>query len=236
METTLKAELRTDRGSGDAGRLRADGRVPAVLYGHGMTPVAIHVSGLELLHLFRQAGGSNVLVDLQVDGDSHLTIAREIQRDHIRNRFVHVDFMTVRRDEKIKVVVEVHEVGESVGVHEGGVVEHHLRELEVECFPGDVPDRIEADITELEIGDMLHVRDITAPEGVAILSDPDAAVVSVITPAALRVEADLTVPGEAPAEVAEAPEAAPAEAAEAEGGEAPESEPGAQDADAAPAE
>ena len=234
METTLKAELRTERGSGDAGRLRADGRVPAVLYGHGMTPVAIHVSGLELLHLFRQAGGSNVLVDLRVDGDAHLAIAREIQRDHIHNRFVHIDFMTVRRDEKIKVVVEVYEIGESVGVHEGGVVEHHLRELELECLPGDVPDRIEADITALEIGDMLHVRDIVVPEGVTVLSDPDAAVISVITPAALRVEADLTVPGEAPAEIAEAE--VPAEEAPAEGGEAPESGSAPEDTGAPPAE
>jgi large subunit ribosomal protein L25 len=216
MEETLKAELRERRGSGDAGRLRAAGRVPAVLYGHGMDPLAIHVSGLDLLHLFHRAGGSNVLVDLKVDGDSHLAIAREVQRDHIRNRFVHVDFMTVRRDEKIKVTVEVHEVGESVGVHEGGVIEHHLREVEVECLPGDVPERIEADITSLAIGDMLYVRDIRPPEGVTILTDPDAAVISVITPAALRVEADLSVPGEAPAEVEvaeEAPAEAPAEAA-----------------------
>lgn len=215
METKLKAELRAETGKGPAHRLRASGRVPAVLYGHGMEPLPISVSGQDLLHLFHRAG-ANALVDLQVDGSKHLAIARDVQRDHIHNRYVHLDFLAVRRDEKITIVVEVHAVGESIGVHDGGVVEHHLREIELECLPGDVPDRIEADITNLAIGDMLHVRDITPPQGATFLSDPDMAVLSVIMPAILQVEADLTVPGEeaaAPEPEAEAPPAA-AEAAE----------------------
>jgi large subunit ribosomal protein L25 len=133
-----------------------------------------------------------------------------VQRDHIHSRFVHVDFLAVRADEKIKVSVEVYEVGDSVGVREGGVVEHHLREIDVECLPGDVPERLEADITELHIGDMLHVSDVGIPEGVTFLTDPDTPVMSIITPAALRVEADLTLPGEEAPVVEEAPEEAPA--------------------------
>jgi large subunit ribosomal protein L25 len=120
------------------------------------------------------------------------------------------------------VDVPVVEIGESVGVKEGGVVEHHLRELHIECLPQDVPEHIEVDITALAIGDMVHVSDIASPQGVTILTNPEDAVLSVITPAALRVEAELELPGE------EAPEAAPAEgeegeeAAEGEGGEAAE--------------
>jgi large subunit ribosomal protein L25 len=215
-ETKLKAELRTETGKGPAHRLRAVGRVPATLYGHGMDPLSISVSGQDLIHLFHQAG-QNALVDLQVDGSEHLAIARDVQRDHLHGRYIHLDFLAIRRDEKIRVSVQVFEVGESVGVEEGGVVEHHLREIELECLPADVPERIDVDITNMRIGDMVHVGEVPPPEGAAFLTDPETPVLSIIMPAILQVEADLTVPGEEPVEV-EVPEAEEAaEAAEAEG-------------------
>ena len=92
-----------DRAGRLARRLRASGRVPATLYGRGVDATSIHVSAQDLLHLFHQGGGSSVLVDLKLDGEEHLTIVREVQRDHIHNRFIHVDFMAVRRDEAIVV-------------------------------------------------------------------------------------------------------------------------------------
>jgi large subunit ribosomal protein L25 len=223
METKLLAERREGTGKGVARKLRAAGRVPAVLYGQNQEAVAISVDARELVHLFHQAASANVLLDLVLDGQEHLTIPREVQRDHIRSRFVHVDFLVVRRDETIAVNVEVVEVGDAPGVKAGGVIEHHLRELHVECFPQDVPEHIEADISALEIGDMLHVRDLVLPKGVTALTNPDDAVLSVITPAALRVEAELLLPGEEapPEEEVEAP----AEE-EAEGEEAPAAEEG----------
>jgi large subunit ribosomal protein L25 len=236
-ETKLKAELRSETGKGPAHRLRAAGRVPAVLYGHGMEPLSISVSGQDLLHLFHKAG-VNALVDLQVDGDEHLAIARDVQRDHLHGRYIHLDFLAIRRDEKIRVSVQVVEVGESVGIEAGGVVEHHLREIELECLPADVPERIEVDITRMRIGDMVHVGEIPPPEGATFLTDPETPVLSIIMPAILQVEADLTVPGEEPvaeveeeaAEAEEAPEAAEGEAAAegktAEGEEAPAEEGG----------
>jgi large subunit ribosomal protein L25 len=196
METKLVAERREGTGKGVARKLRAAGRVPAVLYGQDQESVAISVDARELIHLFHQAASANVLLDLVLDGTEHLTIPREVQRDHIHSRFVHVDFLVVRRDETIAVNVEVLEVGEAPGVKAGGVIEHHLRELHVECFPQDVPEHINADISALEIGDMLHVRDLVLPKGVTVLTNPDDAVLSVITPAALRVEAELLLPGE----------------------------------------
>lgn len=211
METKLVAERRDDAGKGVARKLRAAGRVPGVLYGHGEAPVALSVNSKELLHLFHHGGGSNALIGLEIDGSSHLAIPREVQRDHIRGSFIHIDFLAVSRDEKIKVTVEVSETGEAEGVKAGGVVEHHLREVEVECLPQDVPERIEVDITEMELGDMLHVSDLAAPTGVTILTDPETSVISIITPAALRTEADLSTPGADGAEVVEAP-AAEAEA------------------------
>lgn len=222
METKLVAERRDDAGKGVARKLRAAGRVPGVLYGHGEDPISLSVNSRELLHLFHHGGGSNALIGLEIDGASHLTIPREIQRDHIRGSFIHIDFLAVSRDEKIKVTVEVNETGEAEGVKAGGVVEHHLREVEVECLPQDVPERIEVDITEMLLGDMLHVRDLTAPNGVTILTDEDTSVISIITPAALRTEADLSTPGAEGVEVPEAPAAEEEEAAEpAAEGEAP---------------
>src|SRR4249920_3428095 len=181
MATTLEAELREETGKGAGRRLRATGRVPGILYGHAMEPIKLSISGQDLLHLFHASGGASMVLDLKVDGKTHLAI---------------------RRDEMITLAVEVHAVGEAPGVKAGGVIEHHLRDVEVECLPSNVPEGIQLDVSELEIGDMLRVSDIVAPEGVTVLTDPATPVISVITPAALRTEADLTLPGE------EAPEAA----------------------------
>lgn len=230
METKLQAVRRDETGKGVARRLRADGRVPGVLYGHELDPVALSVDSREMFHILHGAAGANALVDLIVDGKEHLALAREIQRDHIHNALIHIDFLAVSRTEAITVSVPVTEVGEAAGVKEGGVIEHHLREVLVECFPQDVPDQIEFDITEVELGDMVHVRDLTAPPKVTILTNLDDAVLSIITPAVLRTEADLSVPGEegveAPAPTDEegvetpAEDDAGAEAPAEEGGEA----------------
>jgi large subunit ribosomal protein L25 len=218
MDTKLEAERRSDSGKGVARKLRAAGRVPAVFYGHDQQATPLSVDAREMVHVLRTSGGSNVLLDLMVDGKAHLAMPREIQRDHIHNRLIHIDFLAVSRTETITVDVPVIEFGEAAGVKEGGVVEHHLRDLHVECLPQDVPERLEVDITELNIGDMIHARDVPVPAGVTLLTNPDDAVLSVITPAALRTEAELLLPGEEAPEV-EVPEAAEGEEAPAEGEE-----------------
>jgi large subunit ribosomal protein L25 len=226
MELTLSAEPRSETGKGAAHRLRAAGRVPGVVYGHGVEATPIHVSALDLLHLFHQSGGGSVLVDLKLDGREYLTIAREIQRDLIRGRFIHVDLMAVRRDEKITVNVELHEVGDAAGVHAGGVIEHHLREVELQCLPADVPERIEFDISALQIGDAVRVGDLAPPEGVEFLTDPDTMVLAIVEPAVMDVELDLAVAGEeaAVAEPVAEEEAAEGETPAAEEGATPEAE------------
>ncbi|MGH2635834.1 MAG: 50S ribosomal protein L25/general stress protein Ctc [Actinomycetota bacterium] len=213
MEQKLVATKREEAGKGVARRLRAGGRVPAVLYGHGMDPIGLSVDAKELFHLFHTGAGTNVLVDLVVDGNEHLAMPREIQRDHIKGRFVHVDFLVVRRDEKITISVPIRVVGESVGVKAGGVVEHHLWELQVECLPTNVPEAIEADISALEIGDGLRVSDLVAPEGATILTNVEDSVVLVTQP---QMAVELEEEEEA-AEAAEG-EAAEGEAAEGEAG------------------
>lgn len=218
MAEKLVADKREGTGKGVARKLRAVGRVPAVLYGGGMDPVPLSVDSRDLYHVMRTGAGANVLIDLMVDGKKQLALPREIQRDHIKGTFVHVDFLAIRADEKITVSVPVHIVGESPGVKAGGVVEHHLWELQVESLPGDVPDAIEADISALEIGTSLKVADLTAPPGAAILTAPDESVVAVQQPQA-RVELEEVAAAEEEAAAEEAAEAPAEEAPAEEGGE-----------------
>ena len=206
MEQRLIAEAREGTGKGAARKLRAAGRVPAILYGHGMDPLALSVDSRELFHLLHTGAGANVLVDLVVDGTEHLALPRDVQRDHIRGRFVHVDFLAVRRDEKIHVTIPLRIVGESPGVKAGGVLEHHLWELNVECLATDVPEAIDVDISGLEIGSGVRVSDLKVRSGVTILTNPEDSVVAVTQPQVAveeEEEAAEAVEGEAAEEEAE---------------------------------
>ena len=190
-EKKLSANLRDGGGKGSARKLRAQGQVPAILYGHGMDPVKVAIDDRDLYHVLHTDAGTNVLVDLHVGKDQHLAMPREIQRDHIRGQFLHVDFLVVRRDEVINVDVPVHLVGESHGVKEGGVVEHHLWDLKVECLPTNVPQSIEADITALGIGEILTVAQISVPSGVTVLTPSEETIVSVVPPPVLKLEEEV---------------------------------------------
>jgi large subunit ribosomal protein L25 len=216
-ELKLVAKGRTDAGKGVARKLRAAGSVPGVLYGHGAEPTPLVVDARELSKILHTGAGSNVLIDLQVDGTSHLAMPREIQRDRLRDLFVHVDFLEVSRDEKITVTVPVHVEGTAPGVKAGGVLEHFLWEVEVECTPGNVPEHISIDISSLEIGDHLKVADLVAPSGITITSNPDDNVVSVIVPQSREMPED--VAAAAAAAAAEGGEGAAPAAAPSEGGE-----------------
>jgi large subunit ribosomal protein L25 len=189
-EVTLKAELRDGRGKGPARRLRAVGKVPATLYGHGIEPLTLAVDARALAHTLSTDAGRNVLIDLEVGSESHLTLARALDRHPLRGAILHVDFLKISRDETITVDIPIQIEGESKGVKEGGVLEHHLWQLHVECLPGNVPERIHVDVTNLAVGDIVHVRDLVPPDGVTILSDGDDIVVSCVVPQVLQVEAE----------------------------------------------
>jgi large subunit ribosomal protein L25 len=160
-----------------------------------------------------------VLINLALDGETYLTLPREIQRDIVRGTLLHVDFLRIRRDVAIQVDVPIHLVGESVGVKEGGVVEHHLWELKVEVLPTDVPESLEADISALAIGDSLHVSDLAVPDNVTVITPLEETLVSVVPPPVLVVE-----PTPEELEMAEAAAAAEGEVAEGEEGAAPAAE------------
>jgi large subunit ribosomal protein L25 len=216
-EYKLAAENRADAGKGAARRLRAAGRVPAVLYGHGTKPKSLSIDARELGHALRTEAGVNVLLELQVGRAKHLALAKEIQRHPVRGTFTHIDFILVRRGEKVHVAVPVHLVGEAPGVREeGGIADQDLYQVNVEAEVTAVPDSVEADVSGLRIGDVLRVGDLKAPEGSAILDDPEASVVSVVPPA-----------------VEPAPEAAEEAEEEAAEGEAPAAAEGEGEAPAA---
>jgi large subunit ribosomal protein L25 len=213
-EYKLAAENRADKGKGAARRLRAAGRVPAVLYGHGTKPRSLSVDAREFSHALRTDAGTNVLLELQVGRTRHLALAKEIQRHPVRGTFTHVDFIVVRRGEMVQVTVPVHLVGEAPGVREGGIADQDLYQVHVEAEVTSVPDAVEADVSGLRIGDVLRVGELKAPAGSTILEDPEASVVSVVppvvepTPEAEEAEAE-AAEGEAPAAEAEG-EAPPA--------------------------
>jgi large subunit ribosomal protein L25 len=229
-EYELTAEKRDQAGKGAARKIRATGRVPAVLYGPQLDPMRLTVDARQLWHALHTDAGTNVLISLAVDGDTFLTMPREVQRDIVRGTLLHVDFLRIRRDVAIQVEVPIHLTGESVGVNEGGVIEHHLWELRIECLPANVPESIDADVTSLNIGDSLHVSDLRIPQHLTVLTPEDETIVSVVPPPVLEVPEEVApeegLPeGEVP-EGAEAPEGA--EGAEGEGpeGEAPPEERG----------
>jgi large subunit ribosomal protein L25 len=211
VEVTLKAEPRTGTGKGVAHKLRAAGKIPAVLYGHGIEAIPVTVELRSLTSALSTESGRNVLIDLEVNGETHLTLARELQRDVLRGTLIHADFLKISRDQTIEVDVPIHVVGESPGVKEGGVVEHHLWAVTVACKPGNVPERLDADISRMVLGDRLLVRDLPLPEGVEMLTEAEETVLSVVVPQVLKLEEE--VPAEAVAEGEEG--AVPAEGEEA---------------------
>jgi large subunit ribosomal protein L25 len=211
-EYKLAAETRTDTGKGPARRARAAGRIPAVLYGHGIKPKHLSVDAREFTHALHTDAGANVLIELQLGRTRHLALAKDIQRHPARGTFTHIDFLLVRRGEKVTVQVPVHLVGEASGVREGGVAEQDLRAVSLEAEVTSVPEAIEADVSGLAIGDVLRVQDLKAPAGTTIADDPDAVVVSVLAPTVEPTPEEAAAAEEAAAEAGEAPAAEEPEA------------------------
>ncbi|MEY2569137.1 MAG: large subunit ribosomal protein [Actinomycetota bacterium] len=235
-EIRIAADQGRPTGSSAARRLRQEGKIPGVVYGHGTDPTPVAVDGRALRAALTTEAGLNALLELEFDGSSQLTLAREIQRHPVRHTVTHVDFVIVRRDEVISADVNITLVGEALEVHrEDGVVAHEMFSLTVQSTPARIPNNLEVDISALKIGDTIRVGDLRLPEGVTTDVDPEAAIVVGQPPQVS--EADLVT--EADAEAAEAAEAAEGEAAEgeaAEGGEAAAAEGGEGGGGEAPAE
>jgi len=233
-EVRLTASPRTASGSRAAGRLRREGLVPAVVYGHGAEPASVSVVRRELRAALSGEAGSNALLDLQVEGEAVLALVKEMQRDAVRNEVTHVDFIRVSRDEAVVVEVPIHFEGEASEVTSGGgTLDQQLFNLTVTAKPGDIPSAITVDVSGMSIGDSVRVGDLSLPRGVTTDVDPEEAVaVAQVSQAAQEAEAlDMEAAAALEAEEGEAAEGEGAEAASADaapGDEAPsEGEPGA---------
>lgn len=203
-QQTLKAEARTGTGTGPVRALRREGWVPGVMYGFGAEPRSLKVREKDLGLLLKTLESEHSLIGVSFGGgEDHTVLIREVQHHPIREEILHVDFMRVSADRLLRVGVPVVLTGIPIGVKDfGGILEHFLREVEVECLPGDIPEHIEVNVEELMVGDALHLSDLTV-EKVTILGDPSAAICVVARPTIMK-EATEAAP-EAAAAGAEAP-------------------------------
>lgn len=183
----LKARRREALGKGPVKRLRIERRIPGILYGSKLEPIPLEIDLRDFERALRTGAGENVILSLKIEGakegkKEHTAIIKEIQLHPILDSYAHVDFNAISLTEKIRVKVPVHTKGEAPGVKEGGVVEHVHREVEVECLPTEIPERLEVSIDQLQIGDSLHVRDLAFPAGVLCILNPEEVLLTVLAP------------------------------------------------------
>lgn len=203
MQTVnLAAESRTNTGKGAARSLRREGKVPAVIYGSSIDSQALAVDHQALGRLLEVIGGEAALLDVSIDGAAPIkALVREVQRNPVRRSdVIHLDLYAVVADEAIEVDVPVHIVGTAEGVrNQGGVLDHHLHRITLKVLPGEIPDHIEIDVTNLMLGHAIHISDITVAKG-EIVNDEGVSIVSVIASRA-EVAATPVVPVEGGPEV-----------------------------------
>jgi large subunit ribosomal protein L25 len=184
QQANLQVSTRSASGKGAARTLRRSGKVPGVIYGHGRAPEAVAVDTTALNKMLVGISAATTIVDVAIDGRAPVkALIREIQRDSLRPaEILHLDLYEIQADEKITLEVPVRLVGIPDGVRNfGGVLDHSLRELEIEVLPGDIPEHVDLDVTALTIGHSLFVRDLQVPKA-RILNDPDTPVCTVVAP------------------------------------------------------
>lgn len=185
----VEAGIRENTGKGVARKLRANGKVPAVVYGGDSQPKHIYIDKHDAYQLLHH---ETTIIELKIENDKKSTpvIVRDYAVDPVTDEVLHIDFQRVKMDEEITAVVPVVLLNEDscVGVKMGGIIQHGLREVEVECLPKDLPAHIEVDIQSLEIGDTIKVADLELPAGVKVAEDPEEIIVTIVPPAVYEEE------------------------------------------------
>jgi len=210
----LPAVLRSEVGKIAGRHLRAEGKIPAIVYGRGTEPVPVAVDEAEFARALSPAAWYHTLIQLEIrdskaggrdlPGSSPTVMIAEVQRDLVRRKVISIDFRRVSLREKVHTHVAVRHIGESPGVKMGGIIDQVMHQIMVECLPTDMPDHLEVDISALEIGDSVRVRDVVLPAGVRLLAPEDEVVIVVAPP--VRVEEAAPAPAEEGALVAEVEE------------------------------
>lgn len=178
---SIVAEKREEQGKGGARSLRRDGMVPAILYRGGESQ-SIKLVKKDLAKLINAMSGEQVMVDLQFKGgEKKLALLKDYQVDPIKGELLHTDFFEVSLTEEVRIPIHVTTVGEPIGVRrDGGILQHTLREVMIECLPDKIPAKVAVDISMLEVGQAVHVRDLSFEEGIRVLTDPNDVIVTVV--------------------------------------------------------
>lgn len=189
----LKASQRVRMGKQEVKKIRREKKIPAVVYGHGLKATSIEVGLDDFKQAIHTKAGENVIIRLEVAGDKSFektVVIKEIQHNPVTDGIEHVDFNAISLTEKIKVKVPFHVSGDSIGIKEGGVLDVVHHEIEVECLPTDIPEKLTVDISALKIGDAIHLKELSFPKGVVSTLSPDEVVVTIHAPKAEEVPAE----------------------------------------------
>ncbi|MBN1688856.1 MAG: 50S ribosomal protein L25/general stress protein Ctc [Candidatus Omnitrophica bacterium] len=201
-KVNLNAKPREQFGKGAAKRIRKEGLVPAIVYGHGMEPLAVSVDAKELYRALQTKAGENVLIDLNVEGVTlreSTCLIKELTHNPVSDKISHLDLTVISLTEKItvKVPINIENAEEAAGVKEGGVLDIILHEIEVECLPTEIPEKITVDVKSMNIGDSIHVKDLSIPEAVTCTLSEEESVIALHPP---RKEEELVPAAEEAAE------------------------------------
>jgi large subunit ribosomal protein L25 len=185
MPTVIKAEARSAGGKNVNRRLRASGKIPAVVYGPGKQPVAISLDPDNVMDILHSEAGRNTIVSMSVDGsEQNNAMLKDYQLDPVQGNLIHADFLEIAMDRILQLEVSIDLVGEPKGVKiGGGIMDFVTRSIEVECLPSDIPESIKVDVSELDINDYIRVKNLQTASRVKVLSDPEVVIVTVVPPA-----------------------------------------------------
>ncbi|MBZ4681068.1 50S ribosomal protein L25/general stress protein Ctc [Thermodesulfobacterium sp.] len=182
-QVNLSVVKREKTGKECAKKLRKQGLIPAIVYGHNFDPVPISVKANELESILHKYKGETLLFNLEVqNGETQRiqAILKDYQLHPVTDKIIHLDFVAIKEGETVSIDVPLEFVGRPVGLTKGGVIEIFMHDLTVECLPSNIPDKIQVDISNLDLGDVLHVKDIKVPEGVKVLDDPEDTVITIV--------------------------------------------------------
>jgi large subunit ribosomal protein L25 len=203
----LDVQERKEAGKGEIGRLRNSGFVPGIVYGDNGKNIPVKIDKRKLIHFLHAVGEGNILTNLKIKDENgiaeQLVLIKEMQRNPVSDEIIHMDFQRVSLTKKIISEVRIVLKGEAEGVKAGGMMDHALRMVEVECLPKDMPERIEIDISPLKIHDGIHVKDLTLPDGVEMVTEGDRSVLSILPPRKIEADEEAIKPTEEPEVIGE---------------------------------
>ncbi|MBW2608831.1 MAG: 50S ribosomal protein L25 [Deltaproteobacteria bacterium] len=183
---TLSAHIREDKGKEAAKKLRRDNHIPAVFYGPDTEPMMLSVDDHDLRKIMKQAAGENIVLGLQIESDkgsdSRVVMLKELQTDHIKDTYIHADFYEISMDKEITVDIPVRLVNIALGVTNGGILQHVRREITISCLPDKLIESVDVDVSELDIGDAVHISDIDLPEEIQTAQEKNLTVAVVVAP------------------------------------------------------